>query len=78
MIIYIYGLKKKKVNKMSKVQWTKEQALAISLENQNIMVSAGAGSGKTAVLTTRIVQKLKKGIHAQQLLVLTFTNAAAA
>lgn len=78
MIIYIYGLKKKKVNTMSKVQWTNEQALAISLENQNIMVSAGAGSGKTAVLTTRIVQKLKKGIHAQQLLVLTFTNAAAA
>ena len=51
---------------MSKVQWTNEQALAISLENQNIMVSAGAGSGKTAVLTTRIVQKLKKGIHALQ------------
>ncbi len=63
---------------MSKMNWTKEQEQAILLENQNIIVSAGAGSGKTAVLTTRIIRKLKEGIRAQQLLVLTFTNAAAA
>lgn len=67
-----------KVMKMSKMNWTKEQEQAILLENQNIIVSAGAGSGKTAVLTTRIIRKLKEGIRAQQLLVLTFTNAAAA
>jgi len=64
--------------KMSKVLWTKEQLAAIETENSNIIVSAGAGSGKTAVLTTRIINKLKNGISANQLLVLTFTNAAAA
>lgn len=63
---------------MSKISWTNEQLQAINLENQNIIVSAGAGSGKTAVLTTRIIRKLKSGIKANQLLVLTFTNAAAA
>lgn len=58
--------------------WTKEQLDAINLEGKNIIVSAGAGSGKTAVLTERVIRKLKKGIHINELLVLTFTNAAAA
>jgi len=58
--------------------WTKEQQLAISKSGENIIVSAGAGSGKTAVLTERVIQKLKRGIHIHELLILTFTKAAAA
>ena len=57
---------------------TKEQQDAINLEGKNIIVSAGAGSGKTAVLTERTLRKLKSGIHINELLILTFTNAAAA
>ena len=57
--------------------WTKEQQQAIDLEGKNIIVSAGAGSGKTAVLTARVQRKLLSGIHIYELLVLTFTNAAA-
>ena len=57
--------------------WTKEQLEAINLEGNNILVSAGAGSGKTAVLTERVKRKLLDGISIENLLVLTFTNAAA-
>ena len=57
--------------------FTEEQLQAINLEGKNIIVSAGAGSGKTAVLTERVKRKLLDGIHINNLLVLTFTNAAA-
>lgn len=57
--------------------WTNEQLTAIHKDGTNIIVSAGAGSGKTAVLSTRVVEKIKKGIHINELLILTFTNAAA-
>lgn len=56
---------------------TKNQQLAIDLEGQNIIVSAGAGSGKTAVLTQRVIRKINDGIPVDRLLVLTFTNEAA-
>ncbi len=58
--------------------WTEEQEQAINTEGTNIIVSAGAGSGKTAVLTARVQRKLLSGVHINELLVLTFTNAAAA
>lgn len=58
-------------------KWTEEQMLAIVKGNTNIIVSAGAGSGKTAVLTQRVITNLKKGIHINELLILTFTNNAA-
>jgi len=58
--------------------WTKEQQEAIDTEGKSVIVSAGAGSGKTAVLTARVQRKLLSGIHINELLVLTFTNAAAA
>ena len=58
--------------------WTKEQSLAINEEGSNIIVSAGAGSGKTAVLSERVIRKLKNGGHINELLLLTFTKAAAA
>jgi len=57
--------------------WTKEQELAIDKSGTNIIVSAGAGSGKTAVLTERVIRKLLHGIDITSLLILTFTNAAA-
>jgi ATP-dependent helicase/nuclease subunit A len=57
--------------------WTPAQLEAIYKEGTNIIVSAGAGSGKTAVLTERVIQKLKRGININQLLILTFTKAAA-
>jgi len=58
-------------------KWTPEQMLAIEEDGSNIIVSAGAGSGKTAVLTERVIHKLQKGIKINELLILTFTNAAA-
>ena len=58
-------------------KWTDEQLDAITHDNSNIIVSAGAGSGKTAVLSERVLEKLKKGINVDELLILTFTNAAA-
>ncbi len=58
-------------------KWTEEQELAITKDGMNIIVSAGAGSGKTAVLTERVIRKLKRGIDVDRLLILTFTNAAA-
>ena len=62
---------------MGKTRWTDEQLSAIQQHGDNIIVSAGAGSGKTAVLTERIIEKLKQGISLDSLIVLTFTNAAA-
>ena len=43
-------------------KWTQEQLDAINKSGTNIIVSAGAGSGKTAVLTERVIEKLKQGI----------------
>ena len=57
--------------------WTEEQLLAIEDSGHNILVSAGAGSGKTAVLTERVLRKLKKGVNIDEFLILTFTKAAA-
>ena len=57
--------------------WTKEQETAIYTEGTNIIVSAGAGSGKTAVLTERVLEKVKKGVSVDNLLILTFTKMAA-
>ena len=57
--------------------WTTEQLDAINKTGSNIIVSAGAGSGKTAVLTERVINKIKNGISVDRLLILTFTKAAA-
>lgn len=62
------------------VRYTKEQQQVIDLRNRNILVSAAAGSGKTAVLVERIITRLTKDpdpIDVDQLLVVTFTEAAA-
>ncbi len=58
--------------------WTDEQKSAIEKSGSNILVAAAAGSGKTAVLVERIIQKIiNQGIDIDKLLVVTFTNAAA-
>ena len=58
-------------------KFTEEQQKAIDLEGSNLLISAGAGSGKTAVLTERVLRKIKEGTHINELLILTFTNKAA-
>lgn len=64
---------------MGEVKWTKEQALAISEKGENILVAAAAGSGKTAVLVERIINKIVDGkMDIDKILVVTFTKAAAA
>ena len=63
------------------VTFTQEQSMAIELHGRNILVSAAAGSGKTAVLVERIVRMVCDEAHPvdiDRLLVVTFTNAAAA
>lgn len=57
--------------------YTINQKKAIHTNGTNILVSASAGSGKTGVLKERVIQKLKDGIDIDQLIVLTFTEAAA-
>lgn len=63
------------------VKWTQEQQRVIDTREHNILVSAAAGSGKTAVLVARILALItdeKKPVDIDRLLVVTFTNAAAA
>ena len=61
---------------MSK-QYTKEQEQAITLQNCDLLVSAGAGSGKTMVMIDRVLNALYSGKSVLELLMLTFTNATA-
>ena len=63
------------------VKWTEEQEKVIQLRNRSLLVSAAAGSGKTAVLVQRIISMVMDEVHPldiDRLLVVTFTNAAAA
>ena len=57
------------------MQFTEEQLRAIKTRDTNILVSAGAGSGKTGVLTERILDRLRDGDSINELLVLTYTKA---
>lgn len=63
------------------VKWTQKQKQVIDSRNRSLLVSAAAGSGKTAVLVERIICMISEGEHPlniDQLLVMTFTSAAAA
>ena len=58
------------------MNWTKEQREAIETRGKNILVSAAAGSGKTAVLVERIKRLiLEEGCSIDRMLIVTFTNA---
>ena len=66
---------------MADRNWTDEQLKAIQTKNRRLLVSAAAGSGKTAVLVERIIQRILDSsdpVDADRLLVITFTKAAAA
>lgn len=62
---------------MAQVKWTEEQKRILDADG-NLIVSAAAGSGKTAVLTERIAEKVSCGTDICDMLVVTFTTAAAA
>ncbi|MGM0846807.1 MAG: helicase-exonuclease AddAB subunit AddA [Bacillota bacterium] len=67
--------------KPQEATWTDDQWKAIWAKGRDILVAAAAGSGKTAVLVERIIQKMlnkEDGINVDELLVVTFTNASAA
>ena len=64
-----------------KVQYTPSQKQVIDLRSCNLLVSAAAGSGKTAVLTQRIIERVcddKNPVSIDRILIVTFTKAAAA
>lgn len=68
------------LNEVKAIMWTKEQQKAIDTRNCNLLISAAAGSGKTAVLVERIISMItdsENPIDVDKLLVVTFTNAAA-
>ncbi len=65
---------------MAEVKWNEEQKQAIDARDCSVLVSAAAGSGKTAVLVERVIQLLtdkSSGVMADELLIVTFTNLAA-
>ena len=62
-------------------EWTTQQNDAINARGRNILVSAAAGSGKTAVLVERVIKKItdnENPVDIDKLLIVTFTNNAAA
>ena len=66
---------------MSDIKYTKDQQAVIDIRGKNVLVSAAAGSGKTAVLTERIVDLIcdeKNPRSIEDMLIVTFTDAAAA
>lgn len=60
------------------MQWTKEQRRAIEERGRNMLLSAAAGSGKTTVLVSRVLELLKEGARIDRMLIVTFTRAASA
>ena len=71
----IEKLKQKRRNSMP---WSAQQQQAINTYDKNILVAAAAGSGKTSVLVERVIQRIvNKTCDINQILVVTFTNAAA-
>ncbi|MBQ4075022.1 MAG: UvrD-helicase domain-containing protein [Clostridia bacterium] len=59
------------------MQWTAGQLAAIQARNDSVLVSAAAGSGKTAVLVERVLSLLREGKRIDRMLIVTFTRAAA-
>lgn len=61
-------------------KWTKAQSDAINVRDKKVLVAAGAGSGKTAVLVERVISRIideKEPVDVDELLIMTFTRAAA-
>lgn len=67
-----------KQEKRMDMAWTEQQQRAIDTDGRSLLVSAAAGSGKTAVMVERVCRLVtEEGLDVRQLLVVTFTNAAA-
>lgn len=60
------------------MKWTDDQAAAIGSRGENLLLSAAAGSGKTAVLVERVAALLREGADVERMLIVTFTRASAA
>lgn len=60
------------------MKWTEDQRAAIECREGNLLLSAAAGSGKTAVLVERVAQLLTEGADIERMLIVTFTRASAA
>ncbi len=60
------------------IRFTEKQLQAINATGSDVLVSAAAGSGKTAVLTERVVRLVQKGVPIEKMLIVTYTKAAAA
>lgn len=58
-------------------RFTDDQWLAVYESGHNLLVSASAGSGKTTVLVERVIEKIKRGTNVDELLIVTYTDAAA-
>ena len=58
------------------MQWTSEQRSAIETRGTNILLSAAAGSGKTTVLVSRVLELIASGARIDRMLIVTFTRAA--
>jgi ATP-dependent helicase/nuclease subunit A len=59
------------------IKWSTAQKKAIEKRDSNLLISAGAGSGKTAVLTQKVYELVKSGTNIEKVLMFTFTKAAA-
>ena len=60
------------------MKWTDDQLAAIESRGENLLLSAAAGSGKTAVLVERVARLLIEGADIEKMLIVTFTRASAA
>lgn len=65
------------LNRLKNTNYTPEQIEAIIKSNNNLLVSASAGSGKTRILVERVFQQLLEGVNIDEYLIVTFTRAAA-
>ena len=63
---------------MAKMELTSRQRQAVESRGGNLLVSAAAGSGKTSVLARRIVSLIEEGADIRRMLIVTYTNLAAA
>lgn len=63
---------------MADIKWTKAQETAIGHKKSDLIISAAAGSGKSATLTERIIRNIKSGKDISKMLIVTFTKAATA
>lgn len=58
--------------------WTQDQQRAIQARDENLLLSAAAGSGKTTVLVERVLSLIEEGASVDRMLIVTFSRAAAA